>query len=917
VSDLLFTQVGSTLRNGVANVVSGSGNYFLLHQPWWEAWCSWVEDGNSDTPPPIENSELVEASASNPRINSVKSGIRKYRDFILVPGSVWRLLRARYGGGPCIPYSALESLEKAEAEIRLEEEFPGLLYEEGKSPSNVTSPSSSRTTERSQSEDTISEPDGSLSGQILNAMCTPIGDSQAAPAGKRGISSTQVALAMRRKHREELRAARRAAEELSRSRRPLGMVALKAPEIDEQGRGIRVGQDAFTAVMQCMCSLGPIVMHYLEDLPDGGAHNFLEGVLRGSVRGALRDLLLDMYDPKKLQLPDKPLSLQAFATTVRGSSALVGLRETSTAGHIEAVEVVLGLLRTLNDEGRDSAEVEEEEEEEGQMSHDKASTTTEKLLQGKFISCQKPEEGEETVKREEALLGISLPLTDTMNRTIWVSFVSSDPSTTVKRLAVKVPERAATTWDLIEELTKCLLRCGLGEVPRDEICVVELCSSSVFRVYEYDDTLEDVRDDDLMAAYQLKKPEALRGGFKEEEEGKKRYRGVIVTHQRVSARHRGELRSFGMPMIFTGEVNVVNEAWIREQIKNRLEKHLRGDASHGSMVHLEMVDDAGMLLNGAEVGNLCLDEDANLLYACMWDKTGEYYQEEGVAVEDGWTPSFEVHESSNTYTVPTSLSPLSLTEILETQAGQGRLSLGMRQDSMNESAQEWEEVKEAPPVLMVHLQRYSSLFRDRIDTSVDYPLEGLDLTACCPSLAASSASEEYIYDLVAICEQKGLNRQELDESHYTAVVKSPVSGEWYSIDGEDVETKDPTYSVSTAEILWYMRRGTWDFNDPPLLANIESTSGEALYVRDGATDLRREADVMVEEETHGAQEEADEVDDEVVEEEQEEQDAQEEEDAQEEKDDGACADHEEEEEEDEENENDGVFDPWSLTNASV
>jgi len=122
-----------------------------------------------------------------------------------------------------------------------------------------------------------------------------------------------------------------------------------------------------------------------------------------------------------------------------------------------------------------------------------------------------------------------------------------------------------------------------------------------------------------------------------------------------------------------------------------------------------------------------------------------------------------------------------------------------------------------PPVLLIQLKRFSvnGPFTDKLETSIDYPVRGLDLTCYVPSLLPDTALEcdlprddsrrqepPFIYDLYAVTNHFGT----LSTGHYTAYVAS--KGRWLLCDDSRVSAVDERDIVGRpAYILYYKRRG--------------------------------------------------------------------------------------------------------------
>ncbi|KAL0953949.1 hypothetical protein HGRIS_005110 [Hohenbuehelia grisea] len=123
-----------------------------------------------------------------------------------------------------------------------------------------------------------------------------------------------------------------------------------------------------------------------------------------------------------------------------------------------------------------------------------------------------------------------------------------------------------------------------------------------------------------------------------------------------------------------------------------------------------------------------------------------------------------------------------------------------------------------PPILLIHLKRFETRgrFSDKIDTFVDYPLKGLDLTNLMPPPLPPGAdkgqsapispddprtqSPPYKYDLYGVTNHYG----NLTSGHYTAYIAS--RGGWMSCDDSSVRPLDPKQVVNQkAYVLFYKR----------------------------------------------------------------------------------------------------------------
>jgi ubiquitin carboxyl-terminal hydrolase 4/11/15 len=151
----------------------------------------------------------------------------------------------------------------------------------------------------------------------------------------------------------------------------------------------------------------------------------------------------------------------------------------------------------------------------------------------------------------------------------------------------------------------------------------------------------------------------------------------------------------------------------------------------------------------------------------------------------------------------------------------------------------------SPPILIVHLKRFqyhsTTHRRDKIDTFIDFPLTGLDLTT---EFTNWTEEEKPVYDCYAVSNHYG----GLGGGHYTAYALSD-EGEWCHFDDSRVTTGvDPKEVVSgAAYVLYYRRRdvvldGTDGTITPPHPAIVQdpffqTTSDNRGVASDGDLDM--------------------------------------------------------------------------------
>eukprot|EP00546_Thalassionema_frauenfeldii_P013290 CAMPEP_0178928376 /NCGR_PEP_ID=MMETSP0786-20121207/19862_1 /TAXON_ID=186022 /ORGANISM="Thalassionema frauenfeldii, Strain CCMP 1798" /LENGTH=1163 /DNA_ID=CAMNT_0020604219 /DNA_START=39 /DNA_END=3530 /DNA_ORIENTATION=- len=131
-----------------------------------------------------------------------------------------------------------------------------------------------------------------------------------------------------------------------------------------------------------------------------------------------------------------------------------------------------------------------------------------------------------------------------------------------------------------------------------------------------------------------------------------------------------------------------------------------------------------------------------------------------------------------------------------------------------EHVRAWKQfhIYRAPPILIIHLKRFhysaSTHRRDKIDTFIDFPLKGLDLTSEVMHWVEESKP---IYDCYAVSNHYG----GLGGGHYTAYALND-DGTWGNYDDSRVSANiDPKDVVSSAAYVLYYRRRDVVFDSTP------------------------------------------------------------------------------------------------------
>ncbi|KAL8808646.1 MAG: hypothetical protein Q9200_004162 [Gallowayella weberi] len=145
------------------------------------------------------------------------------------------------------------------------------------------------------------------------------------------------------------------------------------------------------------------------------------------------------------------------------------------------------------------------------------------------------------------------------------------------------------------------------------------------------------------------------------------------------------------------------------------------------------------------------------------------------------------------------------------------------------------ELWTAPDILVIHLKRFSSQgrLRDKLDVTVDFPVEGLDLTQ---RVASQEDGRSPIYDLFAVDNHYG----GLGGGHYTAYAQNFFDKGWYDYNDSAVSRcRNPQNVVSSAAyLLFYRRRSDRPLGGPffePTMRGAEEPAAESQPTSDTAS----------------------------------------------------------------------------------
>ncbi|KAK6349464.1 CSN-associated deubiquitinating enzyme Ubp12 [Orbilia brochopaga] len=133
------------------------------------------------------------------------------------------------------------------------------------------------------------------------------------------------------------------------------------------------------------------------------------------------------------------------------------------------------------------------------------------------------------------------------------------------------------------------------------------------------------------------------------------------------------------------------------------------------------------------------------------------------------------------------------------------------------------QIWRVPDIIALQFKRFSSTrsFRDKIDATIEFPIEGLDLT----ERVLESDGKSLIYDLIAVDNHFG----GLGGGHYTANARNWVDNKWYYFDDSSArQTAASSINGSAAYLVFYRRRSSGILGGPKMEVLLEKTMANAM-----------------------------------------------------------------------------------------
>lgn len=424
---------------------------------------------------------------------------------------------------------------------------------------------------------------------------------------------------------------------------------------------------------------------------------------------------------------------------------------------------------------------------------------------------------------------LSLPLPSTTMRTMTLTVIDTDGSSTPTVVTVSVPKYGKSE-DLIQALTTA---CSL---PADDtLLVAEIYNHQIIRFLEDPaDSLSLIRDEDRLVAYRLPKDT-------------EKAATVVFMHQEMEGQYvHGKLgsgwKAFGIPLV-ARICNEINGSHIYNLYTKLLqpflmpnEEDLDGQGSSESTQSETVVEDAANLVctesnddakvaNG-EGGDLPADTEFQFY---LTDEKGIVRNSKIEMAEPltstilpkrlnvvvSWTEKqTEIYDTVLLDTAPEIFKSGSLVKRPQESVSLYRcLEAFLKEEPLgpqdmwycpgckqHQQATKKLDLWRLPEILVIHLKRfsYSRYTKNKLETFVDFPIDDLDLTKY---IANKNSQPSCHFVLYAISNHYG----SLGGGHYTAFVHHG-GGRWYDFDDSNVyPIPEEKIKTSAAYVLFYRR----------------------------------------------------------------------------------------------------------------
>jgi ubiquitin carboxyl-terminal hydrolase 4/11 len=441
------------------------------------------------------------------------------------------------------------------------------------------------------------------------------------------------------------------------------------------------------------------------------------------------------------------------------------------------------------------------------------------LFQGQFKStvvC--PTEGCGRVSITfDPFMYLSAPLPIKTTRMVEVTFVPLESKAPNMRVMVKV-EKTASVLGLKEELGK------LVERPANALLVCDIYGGRVFSVLDDHKSVSYVRTTDKIYVYEVLPPQPAT----EEREAVNYYYVQVVNRRSDTVMLYGGAQTrhklFSYPVILSVAKGTVSCAAVHALVRELVEqRYLKEPLAEDD----ELPFDACIARNHTMVTEVHMIRDDEVIFSCKERQESIVidWNPDGPAQMDNERIAATVDHPSMEQTLTKARTSILLQDCVELFTNTEKLG---EQDAWycncckdHVLATKKFDLWKLPEVLVVHLKRfqYTRHWREKINTLVEFPLRGLDMSEFV--IDQEVCRENCIYDLFAVSNHSG----GLGGGHYTAYTLDEESGRWYDCNDAWVSEAGEAGVVSTSAYLLFYRRRAASEVDAASAARVDP-SGE-------------------------------------------------------------------------------------------
>jgi len=814
-------------------------HYYLINRRWYVEWLQWVGHSSAqspklgpsqdlvfseledpslapqlcrqkswtkDRPGPIDNANLLDSNSTG----ALKRDITEHDDYEILSEGVWELLHGWYQGGPAIPRLAIARPTGVVIELH------GLTLKLYRTASTPESESIAITESKATTVATFKkracrelglDPDKTRIWDFYNGRrYTSLEDSADKSLDDCRIYDDNPIL-LEQKRADGTWPPDDNAVRVSSTNNEWNSREDAATQGTPPARGVvglqNLGNTCFmNSAIQCLSNVPDLRDFFLKDQYKA---NLNSGAFKtkGKLAESYAKLLHQLWDPNTVQVAPRNFKWQIgqFAEQFAGYGQQDSMEfiEYVIDGLKEDVNLVQGskpFVELKEAEGRDDTVVAAEA---CRNYHMRNESLVDDLFLGFFkstVTCPEPGCGRVSVTFDP-FLSVKLPLVsaaEDRTASFDVLIVPKSPTGPIQKHRVSVA-KFGNANNLIEAAAKEL------DLEASNCILTEIYSKKIYKFFERTDSVESIGLTDTLVLYEFEDATefqmsaAQRWGPPGSAAPDARVRcGIIIHHRQAQATQRVDL--LGIPLAACVNQQISGHD-LNETVRSLMKKYLGPDVS----------EEWKLFRTGEKWGLLeCHQavEDNDEVINLDWRQYLIVEWKEGVEVPEALT-RLEKDSGNSGSRKPSSVELDSCFQMFtETDKLSEMDTWWCSRCKDHREAFKKMEFWALPPVLVLQLKRftYNQYSRERLDTAVAFPLEGLDLGRF--SIQPDGAHHQ-VYDLVSVSKHMG----GLGGGHYVAYARSSEDGRWYYYNDSSVSEATPAQVAEDqvgAYVLFYIRR---------------------------------------------------------------------------------------------------------------